>query len=197
MTSFELPKESLDQLFITARTAHAFKADPLPEGIFEQLISLTQWAPTAFNSCPARFVFITSEKAREKLIPALSAGNVAQVRSAPVTVIVAYDTKFFDNLPELFPAYDAKALYDKNPTLAEQVAFRNSSLQGAYLIMAARALGLDAGPMSGFNAEAVDSTFFADGRFKANFLLNLGYADHLATHPRGPRLTFSQVSQIL
>ncbi|MBU6468762.1 MAG: malonic semialdehyde reductase [Betaproteobacteria bacterium] len=197
MHNIELSQEALDQLFVKARSAHAFKRDPLPEGIFEKIVNLTQWAPTAFNACPARFILIKSEEARQKLIPALSPGNVAQVQSAPATVIIAYDTQFFNHLPELFPAYDAKALYENNPVLAEQVAFRNSSLQGAYFMLAARSLGLDVGPMSGFNAEIVNGTFFPDGRLKSNFLVNLGYADHSATHPRGPRLSFSQVSQIL
>ncbi|KXW56221.1 malonic semialdehyde reductase [Ferrovum sp. PN-J185] len=197
MNHFGLAQEALDQLFVKARTAHAFKREPVPEGILEKLVNLTQWAPTAFNSCPARYVFLTTDEARSKLIPALSPGNVAQVQSAPVTVILAYDTHFFEHLPELFPAYDAKSLYDKNTILADQVAFRNSSLQGAYFMLAARALGLDVGPMSGFNADVVNGTFFPDGRLKANFLINLGIADHSATHPRGPRLSFSQVSQIL
>ncbi|MDE1891076.1 MAG: malonic semialdehyde reductase [Betaproteobacteria bacterium] len=197
MNHFGLAQEALDQLFVKARTAHAFKREPVPEGILEKLVNLTQWAPTAFNSCPARYVFLTTDEARSKLIPALSPGNVAQVQSAPVTVILAYDTHFFEHLPELFPAYDAKSLYDKNTVLADQVAFRNSSLQGAYFMLAARALGLDVGPMSGFNADVVNGTFFPDGRLKANFLINLGIADHSATHPRGPRLSFSQVSQIL
>jgi 3-hydroxypropanoate dehydrogenase len=197
MNHFELAQEALDQLFVKARTAHAFKKEPIPEGTLEKLVNLTQWAPTAFNSCPARYVFLTTDEARSKLIPALSPGNVAQVQSAPVTVILAYDTHFFEYLPELFPAYDAKSLYDKNPVLADQVAFRNSSLQGAYFMLAARALGLDIGAMSGFNAEIVNGTFFPDGRLKANFLINLGIADHSATHPRGPRLSFSQVSHIL
>ncbi|MFM7027038.1 MAG: malonic semialdehyde reductase, partial [Limnohabitans sp.] len=151
----------------------------------------------AFNAQPARYVFVRSAEAKARLRPALSAGNVAQTDAAAVTVIVAQDSRFYEHLPEQFPAYDAKPLFEGNAALAEATAFRNSSLQGAYLILAARALGLDSGAMSGFNPQAVNDAFFPDGRFKVNFLLNIGVADPAGVYPRAPRLAFDEVAQIL
>ena len=188
---------ALDQLFRQARTVHAFQAVPVPDETLTQLYELLKWGPTAFNAQPARYVFVKSEAAKAKLLPALSPGNVPQVQSAAVTVIVAYDTRFAEHLPSQFPGYDAKAVFDANPALIEPSAFRNSSLQGAYLILAARALGLDCGAMSGFNPQAVNEAFFADGRYKTNFLLNLGVADNAGVYPRAPRLTFEDVAQIV
>lgn len=187
----------LDQLFNSARTAHHFKPEPLPEGAMEKLYELMKWGPTAFNAQPARLVFITSTEGRTRLMPALSPGNITQVQAAPLTIIIAYDLQFFEHLPKLFSAYDAKALYDNNPVLAEQVAFRNSSLQGGYLILAARALGLSVGPMSGFNAELVNKEFFPEGRYKVNFLLNVGNEDSAKAFPRGPRLSFKEVVSVI
>jgi 3-hydroxypropanoate dehydrogenase len=140
---------------------------------------------------------VRSAEAKAKLQPALSPGNVAQTMAAAVTVIVAQDTQFYEHLPEQFPAYDAKPLFVANAAMAEATAFRNSSLQGAYLILAARSLGLDIGAQSGFNADAVNQAFFADGRFKANFLVNLGVADPAGIFPRGPRLAFDVAAQIV
>lgn len=192
-----LSDSALDQLFRSARTAHAFRPDPVPDATLHALYDLLKWGPTAFNAQPARFVFVCSPEAKARLQPTLSPGNVAQTMAAPVTVIVAQDTQFYDHLATQFPAYNAKPMFEANPAMAEATASRNSSLQGAYLILAARALGLDAGPQSGFNADLLNQTFFPDGRFKANFLVNLGLADAAATHPRGPRLSFDEAAQIL
>lgn len=188
---------ALNQLFREARTVHAFKGTPVSDAVIHQLYDLLKWGPTAFNSQPARYVFLKSAEAKAKLIPALMPGNVPQVNSAAVTVIVAQDTRFHDHLPTQFPGYDAKPLFDANPAMAEAAAARNSSMQGAYLILAARALGLDSGAMSGFNPQAVNEAFFADGRFKTNFLINLGVADPAGVYPRGPRFAFNEAAQIL
>lgn len=192
-----LPDASLDQLFREARTVHAFKPEPVSDETLARLYDLLKWGPTAFNAQPARYVFVRSPEAKAKLRPALSSGNVAQTEAAAVTVIVAQDTRFYEHLPEQFPAYNAKPLFESNPDLAASTAFRNSSLQGAYLILAARALGLDAGAQSGFNPQAVNEAFFPDGRYQVNFIVNLGVADHSGTHPRGPRLAFEDVAQIV
>jgi 3-hydroxypropanoate dehydrogenase len=188
---------TLDQLFRQARTVHAFKPTPVTDAQIRQLYDLLKWGPTAFNAQPARYVFLKTAEAKAKLIPALMPGNVPQVESAGVTVIVAQDTRFHEHLPTQFPGYDAKPLFDANPAMTEATAARNSSMQGAYLILAARALGLDSGAMSGFNPQVVNDTFFPDGRFKANFLINLGEADAAGIHPRGPRLAFDEAAQIL
>jgi 3-hydroxypropanoate dehydrogenase len=192
-----LPDAALDQLFRHARTVHAFAPVPVPDGTLRQLYDLLKWAPTAFNAQPGRYVFVKSAEAKARLAPALSPGNVPQVHSAAATVIVAQDSRFFEHLPTLFPAYDAKPLFEGNAALAESTAFRNSSLQGAYLIMAARSLGLDVGAMSGFDAAKVNAEFFPDGRWRANFLINLGVADPSGIHPRGQRLAFDEAAQIL
>jgi nitroreductase len=188
---------ALDQIFRSAHTAHGFLPEPVADATLHALYDLLKWGPTAFNSQPARFVFLRSPGAKERLKPALSPTNVAQTMAAPVTVIVATDTRFFDHLPRQFPAYDARPLYVGNAALAQATAARNGTLQGAYLIIAARALGLDCGPMSGFDAAAVDATFFPDGQFKANFLVNIGVADTAKTYPRGPRLTCAEAAEIL
>ena len=192
-----LPDTALDQLFRAARTVNGFLPAELSDERIHALYDLLKWGPTAFNAQPARFVFVRSAEAKEKLRPALSPGNVAQSLAASVTVIVAQDSHFQDHLPAQFPAYNAKPLFDGNAALTEATATRNSSLQGAYLILAARALGLDAGPQSGFNAELVNAAFFPDGRYRVNFLVNLGVADPQAIRPRGPRLGFDDAAQIV
>lgn len=188
---------ALDQIFRSARTVHGFLSEPITDATLHALHELLKWGPTAFNSQPARFVFLRSAAAKERLKPALSPSNVAQTMAASVTVIVATDTRFFDHLPAQFPAYDARPIYANNPAVAQATALRNGTLQGAYLIIAARALGLDCGPMSGFDAAALDAAFFPDGQFKANFLVNLGTADESKTQPRGPRLSFAEAAEIL
>lgn len=195
--SQDLSDAVLDQLFRTARTAHAFRPDPVPEATLRALYDLMKWGPTAFNAQPARLVFVQSASAKALLKPALMEGNVAQTMAAPVTAIVAQDSRFYQHLPRLFPAYDAQPLYANNEALAEATAARNSTLQGAYLMLAARALGLDVGPQSGFDAQAINRVFFPDGRWRVNFLVNLGYADPAGLYPRGPRLEFEEAARIL
>ncbi len=187
----------LDQLFRQARTAHAFRPEPIAPATLHQLYDLLKWGPTAFNAQPARYVFVCSPQAKARLQTALMPGNVAQTLQAPVTVIVAQDTQFYEHLPTLYPAYDAKPLFDSNAALAEATASRNSSLQGAYLMLAARALGLDVGPQSGFDADAVNRSFFPDGRYQVNFMVNLGLADPAGVSLRGPRLAFEDAAQIV
>ncbi|HVR52210.1 MAG TPA: malonic semialdehyde reductase [Pseudorhodoferax sp.] len=192
-----LSDAALDRLFRQARTVHAFQPVPVSDATLHQLYDLLKWGPTAFNAQPARYVFVRSTEAKARLLPAVSKGNQAQTQSAAVTVIVAQDRRFQDQLPAQFPAYDAKPLFDGNAQLADTTALRNGSLQGAYLILAARALGLAAGPQSGFDAKAVDAAFFPDGHWQSNFLVNLGVADHSATFARGPRLSFDDAAKIV
>ncbi|MCB6182886.1 malonic semialdehyde reductase [Leeia sp. TBRC 13508] len=189
--------EVLKQAFTEARTFNKFTDQPVSEATLRELYDLFKWAPTSMNSQPARLVFLTSAEAKQKLAPALSPGNLDKTLAAPVTVIIAQDNRFFDHLPTQFPAYDAKPMFEANAALADATAFRNSSLQGAYLIIAARLLGLDSGAMSGFDPAKVNEAFFADGKYKVNFLLNLGYGDASGNYPRGPRLSFEEVAEIL
>jgi nitroreductase len=193
----KLPHTTLAQVFLEARTFNAFGKQDVPDELLQELYDLAKWGPTSFNSQPGRFVFVRSDEAKAKLVACLSPGNADKTMKAPVIVIVAQDTRFFDHLPDQFPANPkARDMYSDNTALAEATAFRNSSLQGAYLIIAARMLGLACGPMSGFNAAAVNAAFFPDGRCKANFLVNLGYGDAAALRPRGPRLGFTAAAQI-
>jgi 3-hydroxypropanoate dehydrogenase len=187
----------LEQAFTGARTFNTFTDRPVSDETLRQLYDLLRWGPTAMNSQPARFIFLRSQESRQRLLPALAPGNQAKTLAAPVTVIVAQDTRFFDHLPTQFPAYDAKPMFEANAALAESTAFRNSSIQGAYLVIAARLLGLDCGPMSGFDADKVNAEFFSEGLLKANFLVNLGYGDASGNYPRGPRLPFDSVVQMM
>jgi len=189
--------EVLNQAFLEARSFNRFSDRPVSAETLHQLYDLMKWGPTSMNTQPARLLFLTSPEAKERLVPSLSPGNVDKTRAAPVTVIVAQDLDFFEHLPTQFAAYDAKPLFANNAALAESTAFRNSSLQGAYLIIAARLLGLDAGPMSGFDGDKLNAEFFPEGRWRANFLINLGYGDASGNHPRGPRLPFDSVARIL
>ena len=191
-----LPDAALDQLFREARTVHGFKPVPVSDELIQRLYELLKWGPTAFNAQPARFVFVRSPEAKARLKPALSAGNQAQTEAAAVTVIVAHDKRFQEHLPTQFPVYDAKPLFDGNAALAQATALRNGTLGGAYLIIAARALGLDCGPMSGFDIEKLNAEFFADGRYKANFLVNLGHGDNSKLFNRNPRLAFDQACEL-
>lgn len=192
-----LDSSALDQLFLNARTFNRFTPQPVAEATLRQLHDLLKCGPTSFNCQPARFVFLRSPAARERLRPALSPGNLKKTMAAPLTVIVASDLRFFEYLPEQYPAVDARSLFENDPPLAERTAFRNGTLQGAYLILAARAIGLDCGPMSGFDNARVDAEFFPDGRWKSNFLVNLGYGDPGGNYPRGPRLLFETAAQVL
>lgn len=187
----------LDLLFRNARTRNGWQDRPVPAETLRQLFDLLKWAPTAFNCQPARFVFVQSPEAKERLKPHLMASNAAKTMKAPVCVIVAYDTKFYEYLPKTFPAYDAKPMFESNAELAETTARRNGSFQGAYMILAARSLGLDCGPMSGYNGQTLDADFFPDGRWKSNFLCNIGYGTDENLYPRNPRFAFDEACQIL
>ena len=195
-TAAPLDDLALDQLFRAARTQNKWQDRPVPDAKLHELYDLLKWGPTSANSSPARFVFVRTPEGKAKLKEALSAGNTEKTMTAPVTVIVCYDSYFYDKLGQLFPHADAKPWFTSSPEFAEKTAFRNGSLQGAYLMLAARALGLDCGPMSGFNNELIDATFFSGTTIKSNFLCNLGYGEATALHPRSPRLLFEQVCRI-
>jgi 3-hydroxypropanoate dehydrogenase len=183
--------------FRNARTFNKFSDRTVSDETLQQLYELCKWGPTSMNTQPMRLVFVKSAAAKEKLKPALSPGNVDKTMAAPVTAIVASDSRFHEHLATQFLANpNAGAMFAGNDTLASATAFRNSTLQGAYLIIAARLLGLDCGAMSGFNPAAVDAAFFPDGRYKANFLVNIGYGDASGNYPRGPRLPFADVARI-
>lgn len=192
-----LNQNALDQLFFQAHSYNQFTDQAVPEETIEQLYDLLKWGPTSMNTQPARYLFLRTPEAREQLLPALMDSNAEKTRQAPLTVIIASDTEFYEHLPTQFKAYDAAPMFRENNALAEATAFRNSSLQGAYLMLAARALGLDAGAMSGFDPEAVNKIFFPDGQWKVNFIVNLGYGAEGGHHPRGDRLSFEQAAQIL
>ena len=191
-----LSDPALDQLFRTARTYNAFSGD-IPEQTLRQLYDLLKFGPTAANATPARFVFVKSQEAKQKLASALDEGNRAKTMAAPVTVIVGYDEDFHEKLPVLFPHTDAKSWFDGPREGRHVPAFRNGSLQGAYLILAARSLGLDTGPMSGFDHAKVDEAFFAGTAIKSNFLVNLGKGDPASIFPRSPRLGFDEACRVL
>lgn len=198
MNTQELSEAALAQLFTDAHTHTRWQSRAVDAETLHRLYEVVKWAPTSMNTNPARFVFVTSQAAKARLRPALAAGNVDKMLAAPLTVIVASDPNFYEQLPVLFPANPkAVEMYRDKPTWAAETAFRNSSMQGAYLILAARALGLDCGPMSGFDNAKVDAEFFAVNGYRSNFLINIGYAGENSTHPRGPRLTFEQAVQIL
>ncbi len=192
----ELPPAAFDQLFRQARTYNAFSGT-VDDAVLHRLYDLVKWGPTTANTCPARFVFVRSEAAKRRLEPALSEGNRAKTMAAPCTVIVAHDLDFFEKSPVLFPHTDAKSWFDGLPDDAlTTIALRNGSLQGAYLLLAARALGLDCGPMSGFDNAMVDAAFFAGTRIRSNFLVNLGHGDPASIFPRSPRLGFDEACRI-
>lgn len=207
-----LADDALDQLFRQARTYSAWLDIPVSDETLRELYELMRWAPTSANSNPARILFVRSAKAKQRLVPALAPANVDKVLSAPVTAIVAYDLTFFEKLPKLFPHNPRiRDLYARSPDLVDATARRNSSLQGAYLILAARSLGLDCGPLSGFDNARVDEEFFAagqpcegceqeffpQGHVKSNFLCNIGYGDSSKLFPRLPRLNFDEACSIL
>jgi 3-hydroxypropanoate dehydrogenase len=194
----ELDERALAQLFTEARTHHQWQPREVPDELLRRLYDLLKWGPTSANSSPARFVFVKSREAKEKLKPALDPGNVDKTMAAPVTVIVATDTEFYEKMGFLFPhAPEAREWFAGKPEVIATSGLRNGSLQGAYLIMAARALGLDCGPMSGFNAAMVDEAFFAGTPIKSNFLVNLGYGDPAGLRPRGPRFRFDEVCRVV
>ena len=198
MTREPLNDAGLDLIFREAHTHTHWTAEKVSEALLRKVYDLTKFGPTSANGSPARFLFIVSPEAKEKLKPALRPMNVDKTMAAPVTVVIGYDTRFYEHLPELFPANPtAKAWFDGDAGLAQETAFRNSSLQGAYLMIAARALGLDCGAMSGFNAAALEAAFWPDGRVKATFLCNIGVGDDKMQWPRGPRLPFETACQIV
>jgi len=186
-----------DQLFRTARTYNAFSDKPVPEALIRELYELVKWGPTSGNVCPGRFVFLTTPEAKARLAPLMSRNNRSKSIGAAVQVIVAYDLKFAEQIPELFPHNPGSAAWFDDPAVAEETAFRNGSLQGAYLILAARSLGLDCGPMSGFDRAAVDAEFFAGTSWRSNFLCNLGYGTDENLFPRLPRLAFEEACRVL
>lgn len=187
----------ISSLFYSARTFNAFEDKPIPEDMLRELYDHVKWGPTAANTCPARFVFVASAEAKARLGECVNAGNVAKVASAPVTVIVAGDSRFYDEMPKLFPSRDYRSVFAGKDALIADMLARNVPLQGAYLIIAARALGLDCGPMSGFDAERLDAGFFPDGRWRANFICALGYGHEDSLFPRNPRLDFEAACRIV
>lgn len=192
-----IPDDALDQLFRTARSHNKWFDVPVSETMMRAVYDLLRFGPTSANSSPARFVFVTTAEGKERLKPYLSPGNVTKVMTAPVTVIIGYDVKFYDLLPKLFPHTDARSWFAGKDELIKTTAFRGSTLQGAYLIMAARSLGLDAGPMSGFDNVGVDKEFFADSDVKSNFICALGHGDPSGVFARSPRLSFEEACQIV
>jgi 3-hydroxypropanoate dehydrogenase len=190
--------EALEILFRKARTHIVWLDTPVSDDLLRQVYDLMKWGPTSANSCPARILFLRTPEAKERLRPALSPNNVDKTMKAPVTAIVAHDLKFYEQLPKLFPNNPAaRDWFSNSPPLAEVTAFRNGTLQGAYFILAARSLGLDCGPMSGFDNAKVDAEFFSGSSVKSNFLCNLGHGDASKLFPRNPRLEFDEVCRLL
>jgi 3-hydroxypropanoate dehydrogenase len=193
-----LEPEALDALLREARTQNKWREEPIPDETLRELYELLKYGPTSANCSPARFLFLRTKEAKERLRPALSSGNTEKTMAAPVTVIVAYDPRFHERLPKLFPHNpDAQSWFTSNDSLAAVTAFRNGTLQGAYLILAARALGLGVGAMSGFDNARVDEEFLADRGWRSNFLVNLGYGDPAGVFPRSPRLDFDEACVML
>jgi 3-hydroxypropanoate dehydrogenase len=191
-----LTDQAFDVIFRGARTANGWKDEPVSDELLKKIYDDMKWGPTSANSCPLRIVFLRTKEAKERLKPFLMAGNVEKVMTSAVTAIFAYDTKFYEHLPHLFPHADAKSWFEGNPPLIEETAFRNSSLQAAYFMISARAHGLDCGPMSGFDKANTDKEFFSDGRFKSNFICAIGHADPSKFFPRSPRFRFEDVCRI-
>jgi 3-hydroxypropanoate dehydrogenase len=196
-TKSPISPEAIDQLFREARTHSTWLPEPVPVELLRKAYELARLGPTSANASPARFVFLTTPGAKALLKPALAPGNVDKTMAAPVTVIIAWDTEFHEHLPRLFPQFDMRAYFVGNHALINETAFRNSSLQAAYFILAARALGLDCGPMSGFDADKLNAAFFPDGKWKVNLICNLGYGDPNKLHPRNPRLNFEEATVVL
>jgi len=197
MSNTPLPQNALDQLFLNARTHNAWQDKPVSDELLHRLYDTLRMGPTAANSCPLRVVFVKSKAAKEKLAPALSEGNLAKSMAAPVTAIIGYDLHFYEHLGKLFPnAPGSRSWFDHDEKVAFTNAFRGGTLQAAYLIISARALGLDCGPMGGFDNAKVDDLFFAGTSVKSNFLCNLGYGDEKGIYPRNPRLSFDEACKI-
>jgi 3-hydroxypropanoate dehydrogenase len=193
----KLPARCLDQLFREARTHNAWRDRDVPDELLHAIVDLLKLGPTSANCSPARFVFVKSREAKERLKPHLSEGNRDKTMKAPVCTIIGYDLDFYLHLPTLFPHANAKSWFEGDEKKIAETAFRNGTLQGAYLIMAARALGLDCGPMSGFDNAGVDREFFTGTKVKSNFLCNLAYGDPSGLLPRSPRFSFDEMARIL
>ena len=191
-----LDNQSLDILFRKARSYNSWQDKPVSDQQLKELYELMKWGPTAANSCPARLVFVKSDEAKQKLKECLNEGNIEKSMTAPVVAIVGMDMEFHEKLPKLFPHTDARSWFAGNETKIHDNAFRNSSLQGAYMMLAARSLGLDCGPMSGFDYPKLEAAFFPDGKVKANFICAIGYGSEDKLYPRGPRLEFDEACQI-
>jgi 3-hydroxypropanoate dehydrogenase len=193
-----LASDAIDQLFLAARSHTKWQTKDVPDSVLRDLVDVMKMAPTSANCSPARLVFVKSAVAKGVLKSFLSKTNLIQTMAAPVTVIVGYDRKFYEHMPQLYPyAANARSWFTSSEQLAETTAFRNGTLQGGYLLLAARALGLDIGAMSGFDNAGIDSTFFAGTTFKSNFLLNIGYGDPAGILPRSPRFAFDDIAQII
>lgn len=197
MSGQTLTDQGFDLIFRQARTANGWLDKPVSDDVLHKIYNDMKWGPTSANSCPLRIVFLKTPHAKERLKPFLLESNVSKVMTSPVTAILAYDTQFYDNLPKLFPHTDARAWFKGNDALIAETAMRNSSLQGAYFMISARAHGLDCGPMSGFDQAKTNAEFFPEGRFKANFICALGYGDPAKLFPRSPRLGFDEACQIV
>jgi 3-hydroxypropanoate dehydrogenase len=192
-----LDSAALDQLFDKARTHNKWQPREVPDELLKKIVEHMKWGPTSANCSPARIVFVKSQEAKARLKPHLSPGNVEKTMAAPATAILAYDLNFYDYLPRLYPPADAKSWFAGKKEHADITAFRNGTLQGGYFILAARALGLDCGPMSGFNNAGVDAEFFAGTEIKSNFLCNLAYGDPSGVYPRSPRFDFDEMARIV
>ena len=192
-----LDNSALAALFSEARTHSAWLNKPVSDELCKQIVDLAKWGATSANCSPARIIFVKSAAEKEKLAGCMAPGNQEKTKSAPVTAIIGMDMAFYEKLPQLFPHADAKSWFVGNQSLIEATAFRNSSLQGAYFMLAARALGLDCGPMSGFDADKLNITFFPDSTVKVNFICSLGYGDVSKLFPRSPRLTFDEICKII
>jgi nitroreductase len=197
MSTHAINDEALDIIFRNARTQNKWLDKPVSNAMLMAIYDLMRWGPTSANNSPARILFLTTQEAKERIKPHLSEGNRAKTMSAPVTAIIGYDVDFPDHLPRLFPHNQDAKNWFKDPVLREATAFRNGTLQGAYFIIAARAVGLDCGPMSGFNNAGVDTEFFAGTNIKSNFICSLGYGDPSGLFPRSPRLAFDEACKIL
>ena len=193
----KIDQSALDQLFFKARTANGFIDKPVPEALLREVYDIAKMGATSMNTQPTRYVFLNSAQARARLLPALSPGNLEKTKVAPVTVIVATDTRFFEHMPQIWHQPGGREIFEGNVPMAQATATLNGTLGGAYFMIAARALGLDCGPMSGVDLAKVNAEFFADGRFQANFLINLGYGDDSLLFDRNARLTFEQACSVL
>jgi 3-hydroxypropanoate dehydrogenase len=193
----ELPSQEFDRLFLEARSQNGYLPTPVADSVLERLYAIVRMGPTSMNCSPARFAFVRSAAERQRLLACVAPANVAKIEQAPVTVIIGMDLGFVDTLPKLFPHRDVTPMFRDNDALVHATAFRNSSLQGGYLIVAARALGLDCGPMSGFDAARVDAAFWAGTRVRTNFICTLGHGDPAKVFPRLPRLAFDEACRML